>query len=82
MQVQQLNLQSKIHAGQHFRDAYGAAHHAADVLARQADDDGRVKPDMDLETSKRLVSSLTTALCAARALESLLAGNQPPRRGE
>ena len=82
MQVIELNLPARYAAGTHFRTCYGAAHYAADNLGRLIDAEGRIKPETSREDTRRLVTLLTESLCAARALDNLLAGNPPPRRGE
>lgn len=82
MQVAELNLPARFAAATHFSKAYGAAHTAADKLTRITTDDGKLKPDTTREDSRAVVKSLQEALCAARALDNILAGNPPPRRGD
>lgn len=82
MTIQELNLPARYAAGLHFRTAYSAAHVAADRLERMADDNGRLRDDAGTEQTKETIRLLTEALCAARELDNLLAGNPPPKRGE
>jgi hypothetical protein len=82
MEISQLTLPARYAAGTHFKTAYGAAHAAADSLHKLADFDGRIRTDAGKDEVRRVMTSLSEALCAARELDNLLAGNQPPRRGE
>jgi hypothetical protein len=82
MEVAQLSLPAHYAAGTHFKTAYGAAHYAAEELARLATQDGTLLPATNRDNTRSLVRSLQEALCAAREMDNLLAGNQPPRRGE
>jgi hypothetical protein len=82
MQVAQLSLPARYSAGTHFKTAYGAAHHAADQVASLTDDNGCLRTDASHDQVRAFVNSLSRALSAARELDNLLAGNQPPRRGE
>lgn len=82
MEIAQLNLPARYTAQTHFKTCYAAAQFAADQLAKLADDEGRVREQMGVEDTKKLLRLLTEAGCAARALDNLLAGNPAPRRGE
>jgi hypothetical protein len=82
MEVAQLELPARYAAGTHFKVAYGAAHYAGDQLNKMTTGDGPLRQDVTREDSKLLVRTLSEALCAARAMDNLLAGNLPPRRGE
>ncbi|HSV73194.1 MAG TPA: hypothetical protein VLH79_05490 [Chthonomonadales bacterium] len=78
----ELPLPRRLVAGDHFHAACEATHHAADILQRGCNMSGRMRADLPRADTQRLVDSLTQALCAARALDNLLAGNPPPKRGE
>lgn len=81
MQLAQLNLPARMTARDHFATVYAAAHTAADRITKFTDDLGQPRPDLDHEAMRRIVNNLSQALCAARELDNLLAGNQPPKRG-
>ena len=82
MQVAELNLPARFAAATHFSKAYGAAHTAADKLTRITTDDGKLKQDTTRADVKIVVQALQESLSAARALDNLLAGNQPPKIGD
>lgn len=82
MQIAQLNLPARYSAGTHFKTAYSAAHLAADRIAGMTDDNGCLRLDVSHEDVRGAVNNLSAALCAARDLDNLLAGNPPPKRGE
>jgi hypothetical protein len=82
MEVAQLNLPARYAAGTHFKTACGAAHYAAEELVKMATADGTLAPATNRDGTRSLLRSLQEALCAARELDNLLAGNQPPRRGD
>lgn len=81
MTIGQLNLPARYAAGEHFKKSYGAAHFATDRLDRMTDAEGRIKPGTNHEDTKQLCKVLSESLCAARALDNILAGNPPPKIG-
>lgn len=82
MSVLELNLPARFAAGTQFKKVYGATHFAADQLQHLATEDGRLKDNAGSTDTKMLLVSLQEALCAARELDNILAGNPLPRRGE
>lgn len=82
MKITQLAPPARYALGTHFKAGYQAAHFAADQLAKMADANGTLQPTVQREQSQKLVRTLQEALCAARELDNILAGNPPPRRGE
>jgi len=82
MEVAQLNLPARYSAGTHFKAAYGAAHTAAERLEALSDPNGQLQLTANREQTRALVKLCREQLCAAQALDNLLAGSQPPKRGE
>lgn len=82
MEVSELNLPAKFAAKEHFNKCYGAAHTAADNLTRITTPDGKLHENASRENSRGIVKALSEALCAARALDNILAGNPPPKNGD
>jgi hypothetical protein len=75
-------MPAKYSAVTHFKAVYCAAHMATERLTKLADDSGALRPRVNADDTKKLLRELQEATCAARALDNLLAGNPPPRRGE
>ena len=62
----------------HFKTAYAQTNRAADLLAKHAG----IPDHFRNSDAKELCRLLTEALCSARALENVLSGNPPPKRGD
>ena len=82
MEIAQLNLPARYTAQTHFKTCYAAAQFAADELTKLADEGGRVRAQVSTDDTQKLLRLLREANSAATALNSLLAGNPAPKRGE
>lgn len=82
MKVEQLSKPVLAVAVAHFKPIYAQTHRAADCIDEHVHGGICVPDDFGPVDSKEVVRLLTEALCAARALDNLLAGNPAPRRGE
>jgi hypothetical protein len=82
MEVSELSLPACYAASTHFKTVYGSTHFAADQLEKLATSEGRLRQTVSRDETRALVVLLQESLCAAREMDNLLAGNQPPRRGE
>lgn len=82
MTIEQLPKAAIGPAVDRFKKAYAQAHRAAEQLSEHVHGGVCVPDEFGSDDAKEVVRLLTEALCSARALDNLLAGNPPPKKGE
>ena len=78
MNIGELNLPARWATVPHFKTTYAQTNRAADLLAKHAPD----AAEFSCADAKELCRLLSEALCAARAVDNILAGNPVPKRGD